>query len=37
MRQLEPLPVSSRGTLLFSGFMFLACIATGIYEQQGRM
>ena len=36
MRQLDSLPVSSRGTLLFSGFLFLACIATGIYQQQAR-
>jgi hypothetical protein len=37
MRQLESLPVTSRGTLLFSCFLFLVCIATGIYDRQGRL
>jgi hypothetical protein len=37
MRQLDSLPVTSRGTLLSSGFLFLACIATGIHKRQGRL
>jgi preprotein translocase subunit SecG len=30
------LPVSSRGVLFFSCFLFLACIATAAYEQVAR-
>ena len=30
------LPVTSRGVLFFSGFLFLACIATAAYEQATR-
>jgi hypothetical protein len=37
MHRMSSVPVTSRGTLLFSCFLFLACIATGIYERQGRL
>ena len=30
------LPVTSRGVLFFSGFLFVACIATAAYEQATR-